>query len=130
MIATDTPFNWLRLFRAKVPQGMILVAIVMLLPGCASPSMDRLTIHLSESGAISINGKRIPLAEVPDRLRKMGATQKTGVRIETPPGISKYTLQTITKTLASQGYTRLFFTAPEQVSATVKKKQDRPLRRR
>ena len=102
--------------------SMILLAFLLLFSGCASQSLDELTITLSERGVMSIAGKPMRLVDLPERMRRLGATPKTGVRIETPPGVSMRTLKTITTTLASKGYTRLIFTPPERASATVKQK--------
>ncbi len=93
------------------------VLLLLLMAGCATQSLDSVTIHLSKAGWVSIDGKILPQADLPNRLHKMGATHRTGIRIESPPDVSEAVMKDITSTLASKGFSRVMFTPPRRASA-------------
>ena len=110
--------------RAGRAVAVVAAAVTLAAAGCASTRSSGAphTVHVevSESGAVSLNGERLPLARLPRALKRQGARAETGIVIAIPGNTPYGLMEDITETLATAGLPRVMFTKPRQAVGEVK----------
>lgn len=104
----------------------ILAAIALCLafaPGCMTPTIPpglNVYVYVTGSGTITLDGEPVEMAELPERLRKIGATPDTPIVFKTQGDVPPRMLRSLVGALQSHGYTKAAFQGPRHADAYVK----------
>ena len=81
---------------------------------------NTIQVMVSIEQKITLEGKPVEPAKLPDRLKSMGAKPDTIIRILIQKNTPDKTLKDISRALASAGYRKFVFTQPKQAEVSVK----------
>lgn len=95
-----------------------LAAVMIFSAGCtASRSFPNNTVQVvvSMNQNITLEGKIVDVKKLPARLKSLGATPETTIRILIQKNTTKELMTQISSALATEGFRRIFFTMPKQI---------------
>jgi biopolymer transport protein ExbD len=107
----------------------VLVLMVILASagaiGCdptSEPAGDRaIQVTVLPEGSLLVEGRKMTVRELPDRLKSMRIPSKTPIKVEVEENTPMATISEITRSLASAGYGKIVFTRPKRADSFAKK---------
>ena len=102
-----------------VSAALMLAAAVA---GCASPRLapgENLYVYVSENARITFDGEPVAMNDLPERLRKAGATPDTPIVFKTQGNVPGRMMRSLVSTVQAKGYTRVVFETPKMANAFV-----------
>lgn len=111
---------------AAVAICVLLLALATAGCGMTGNNLSNNTIHVSVSqgGDITVNGKTTELSQLAGKLKSLGATADTCIKVSVPKETPTSTMSEITRNLASAGFRKIIFTRPKQVDSFLKTEKD------
>ena len=101
---------------------IVAAAAMAVAAGCASPRLapnQTVYVYVTGGGNISVDGDPVEMADLPAKLRKMGATPETPVVFKTQGDVSPRMLHSLVGALQSHGYTKAMFQTQRHADAFV-----------
>jgi biopolymer transport protein ExbD len=102
---------------------LCFASTTMLYQGCSSSrSFPNNTVQIAVSAdqKITVEGKAVDAAKLPNRLKSMGVTSDTVIRVLIQQNTSPDLMREITRSLGSAGFRRVLFTQPKHIEITRK----------
>ena len=98
---------------------------VLLLSGCATQrepaggDYDTIRLSMLSSGSIMLDGIPVLPQQLGRKLKRMGATPSTCIKIAVPDNAPKAALSELTVQLATAGFRRILFVRPRHADASL-----------
>jgi len=82
------------------------------------------TAHVTilPTGKASVNGSTVEIAKLGNKLKSLGARADTTIYVAVPADVSNVMIVDVTRSLATSGFSKVFFTKPVEKTATVSDK--------
>ncbi len=107
------------------PISSVIALCIALAAGCVSPSLrpgKNAYVYVTGSGNITLDGEQVEMADLPKRLKKMGATQDTPIIFKMQGNVPPRMMQSLVARVQASGFTRAVFESPRHADAFVPEK--------
>jgi hypothetical protein len=107
-----------------------MAIICFLIAGCATTSLERASIVVTEGGSITIKGRDTPLKKICSTLRSAGATRNTHIVVRLPSNTSASLRTSIYSTLVQGGFPAILLQQQKKPEAYITKERARENRKK
>jgi biopolymer transport protein ExbD len=107
--------------------SILLLAINVLIIGCTTQRIMDKTAPAAEiniDGTVSVNGRTVPVEQLPATLRSLGFTPEDTIKIKVRDQNPTPAMKTVASVLKSAGFGRIMFVTTRHATATVREKTD------
>ncbi|MBN2301221.1 MAG: biopolymer transporter ExbD [Lentisphaerae bacterium] len=108
---------------------IVMLSLLLFSTGCATVNSDNvLTVAVTKSGLIMVQGRDVSVSRLPQKLRNMGAGDQTKIRIKISANASPSLIKQIDHALRLEGFRYIHYIGPKHAEAFAGKNQ--PTKRR